>query len=77
MLPTKFQVNWPVGSGVEKKIDFQDGSHSSNLLFPIGTILAVLDLQVTPLLPTKFQVNWPFGSGEEVKNRFSRSILDF
>ena len=35
-------------------------------------ILAIFDLQATPMLPTKFQVNWPFGSGEEMKKRFSR-----
>ena len=38
---------------------------------PIRIILAIFDLQVTPMLSTKFQVNWPFGSGE-AKNRFSR-----
>ena len=43
-----------------------------HLGFMIGTILAILDLQVTLMLPTNFQVNWPFGSGEEAKNRFSR-----
>ena len=40
--------------------------------FPIETILAIFDLQVTPMLPTMFRVNWPFPSGEEAKNRFSR-----
>ena len=35
-------------------------------------ILAIFDLQVTPMLPFKFPVNWPFCSGEEAKNRFSR-----
>ena len=40
------------------KIDFQDGGH---LGFPIGIILAIFDLQVTPMLPTKYQVNWPRG----------------
>ena len=50
-------------------MDFQDGGH---LGFPIGTILAIFHLQVTPMLPSKFGVNWPFGSGEEAKNRFSR-----
>ena len=37
-------------------------------------ILAIFDLEVTPMLPTitKFGVSWPFGSGEEAKNRFSR-----
>ena len=38
----------------------------------IGTILAIFDLQVTPMLLCKFGVNWPFVSGEEAKNRFSR-----
>ena len=52
MLPTKFQVK--IGLSVQEKkqkIDFQDG-------YPIGTILASFDLQVTPMLPTKFRVNW-------------------
>ena len=61
MPPTKFGVNWLFGLGVEAKNRF-----------PIGTILAIFDLQVTPILPSKFGVNWPFGSGEEAKNRFSR-----
>ena len=34
------------------KIDFQDGGH---LGFPIGTILAIFDLQVTLICPTKFE----------------------
>ena len=53
----------------KRKIDFQDGGH---LGFPISTILATFDLQVTLMLPSKFEINWPFGSGEEMKNRFSR-----
>ena len=36
------------------------------------SVLAIFDLQVTPMLPTKFQVKWHFRSGEEAKNRFSR-----
>ena len=40
--------------------------------FPIGTILAIFVLQVTPLLLSKFRVNWPLGPGEEAKNKFSR-----
>ena len=70
MLLTKFRVNWLFRSGKEeKKKDFQDSGH---LGFPIGKILAIFDLQVTPMLPTKFRVNWPFGSLEKAKNRFSR-----
>ena len=53
----------------KQKIDFQDGCH---LGFPIETILAIFDLQVTPMLPTMFGVNWLLSSGEEVKNRFTR-----
>ena len=54
----------------KRKIDFQDGGYSGHLGFLIGTILAIFDLQVTPMLPSKFGVNWPFASGEEAKNRF-------
>ena len=56
----------------KRKIDFQDGGHGGHIAFPIGTILAIFYLQVTPMLPSKFGVNWPIGSGEEAKNRFSR-----
>ena len=41
-------------------IDFQDIGH---LGFPIRTILATFDLQVTLILPMKYEVVWPFGSG--------------
>ena len=35
-------------------------------------ILAIFDLQVTPILPIKFGVNGTFYSGEETQNRFSK-----
>ena len=38
----------------KRKIDFQDGCHGGHLGFPIGMILAIFDLQVTPMLPSKF-----------------------
>ena len=41
----------------KQKIDFQDGRHGRHLGFPIGTILATFDLQVTLMLPSKFGVN--------------------
>ena len=47
----------------KRKIDFQDGGHGCHLGFPIGTILAIFVLQVTPMLPTKYQVSWPRGVG--------------
>ena len=45
----------------KRKIDFQGGGHGGHLRFPIGTILIIYDLQVTPMLPTKYPVNWPGG----------------
>ena len=59
MLPTKFGVNWPFGSGEEAKNRFS--SHGRHLGLPIGMILAIFDLQVTPMLFTKYLVNWPRG----------------
>ena len=45
----------------KRKIDFQDGGQSGHLGFPILTILAIFDLQVTQMLPIKYRVNWPRG----------------
>ena len=39
----------------EKK-DFQGGRHGGHFGFPIGTISAIFDLQVTPMLPAEFRV---------------------
>ena len=33
-------------------------------------VLAIFDLQVTPMLLTRFRVNWPFVSEEEAKIDF-------
>ena len=72
MLPSKFGVNCflacleSIGLSVQekkRKIDFQDGGHGGHLGFSIATILAIFDLQVTPMFPTKYQVNWPRGVG--------------
>ena len=62
MLPSKFGINWPFGSG-EAKIDFQEGGHGCHPGFPICKILAIFNLQVTPMLTTKYPVNWPRGVG--------------
>ena len=39
------------------KIDFQDGSCGSHLVFPIGTVLAIFDLhvQITLMILTSFK----------------------
>ena len=41
----------------KRKIDFQDGQNDCDFGFHIGTILAIFELQVTPMLPTKFRAN--------------------
>ena len=69
MLPTKFQVKWPFGSGEEAKNRF---SRWRPFWISDRTILTIFDIQVTAMLPTKFEVSWPFSSGEEANNRFSR-----
>ena len=63
MLPSKFGVNWPFGSGEEAKNRFSRWLNGGHLGFPIGTILPIFNLQVTPMLPTKYRVNWPRGVG--------------
>ena len=63
MLPSKFGVNWPFGSGEEAKNRFSRWLQRRPLGFPIGTILAIFDLQVTLMLPIKYRVNWPRGVG--------------
>ena len=72
MLPSNLESSGLSVQEKKRKIDFQDGRHGGHLGFPIGTILAIFDLQVTLMLPSKFRVKWPFSSGEEAKNRFSR-----
>ena len=55
MLPTKFQVNWPFGSGEEAENRF---SRWSSWISDRNDFSHLL---VTPMLPTKFRVNWPRG----------------
>ena len=69
MLPTKFQVNWPFGSGEKSSKRFSIWRPS---WISIGTILVMFDLQVFLMLPVKFRVNWSFGSVEEAKKCFLR-----
>ena len=57
MLPTKFQVNWPFGSGEEEKNRF------SRWPSWFRKISACFDIQVTLKLSTKFRVNRPWGIG--------------
>ena len=72
MLPSKFGVNWPFGSGEEAKNRFSRWLPWRPSWISDQHDLAIFDLQVTPMLLSKFGVNWPFRSGEEAKNRFSR-----
>ena len=72
MLPTKFGVNWPFGSGEKAKNRFSRWQPWPPSWISDQNDFSYFDLLVTPILPIKFQDNWPFVSGEEAKNRFSR-----
>ena len=73
MLPSKFGVNWLLGFGEEEKNRFSRWlPWRPSWISDRHIILAIFDLQVTPMLPSKLRVNWPFGLGDEAKNRFSR-----
>ena len=64
ILPTKFQVYWHFGSGVQNRF---------SRWWPwiwIKPILVIFDLQVALIIPTKFQVNWPFGQEKIIKTDF-------
>ena len=63
MLPIKFESIGLLVQEKKQKINFQNGGHGGHLGFPIGTILAIFVLQVTPMFPTKYRVNWPRGVG--------------
>ena len=67
MLPTKFQVNWPFGSGEEVKNSFS--SHGGHLGFLIRMILAIFIYKSPWCFLRSFK---SLHSGEEAKNRFSR-----
>ena len=59
------------------KIDFQDGNWGSYVVFPIGRLLAIFDLQVTQMLSAKFLVNWPFSSEEDFQGSSHVGYLGF
>ena len=59
MLPSKFKVNWPFGSGDEAKNRFSNWRPWLPSWISDRNGLVIFDLQVTPMLPTKFRVNWP------------------
>ena len=54
------------------KIDFQDGGHVSHFGFPIGTILAIFDLQVPQFLLPSFESTGLSVQKKKQKNWFSR-----
>ena len=61
MLPGKFGVNWPFGSGEEAKNRFSRWPPS--LISDRNDFSYFFYLQDTPMLPTKYRVNWPRGIG--------------
>ena len=63
MHPSKFEVNWPFGSGEEAKNRFSRWwPWRPSWIFDQHD-LAIFDLQVTLMRPTKYRVNWPRGVG--------------
>ena len=52
--------------------EFQDGSYGGHLGYQNGTILAILNLYVTPMTPIKFQINLTSGLGRDAIRRISR-----
>ena len=72
MLPTKFQVIWPFGSGEEVKNRFSRCPPQQRSWISYQNDFSYFCSISHPMLPTKLQVIWPFSSGEETKNRFSR-----
>ena len=80
---TSYQLSSQLAFQLSKILntDFKDGRHGGHLGLPIRTILAIFDVQVTPMLPIKFQVNWPLVSGAKAKKIFKMvamvTILDF
>ena len=58
--------HWPLGSKKKFNIDFREGGH---LGYPIRTILATFNLQITSILPMNFRVTCPFGSEETFSKR--------
>ena len=79
MLPTKFGVNMPFGSGEEaKKYIFKMAAMAAILCFRLEWFLLFWSTRHR-MLPITFQENRNFVSGEEAKNRFSKmaAILDF
>ena len=73
MLPTKFQVNWPFGSGEKAKNRFSRCHHSSHLGFPIGTILAFLKFTSHP--DASYQVSSQLVQGCR-RRRLLKQIVD-
>ena len=52
--------------------EFQDSHSGSHLGYMIETIIAVLNLHVSPMPPTKFRLNPPYHLGADADWRFSK-----
>ena len=73
ILPTKFGVNWPFGSGNKVKNRCSRWLPCQPAWISRRNDFSYFWSTSTPeMLPTKFRVKWHLGLGEEAKNRFSR-----
>ena len=81
MLPTKFRLSWPFGSGEEAKNRFLRWQPWRQSWIYNQNDFGYFDLPATPMLPIKFQDNLPFVSEEAKKKIFKLAaivaILDF
>ena len=78
MLPIKFGVSWPLGSGEKAKNKFLRWQPWWLSWISNQNDLSYFDLLVTPMLPIKFQDNRPFVSEEVKKRTFNMvAILNF
>ena len=75
MLPTKFGVNWPFGSGDEVRNRFSRWQSWQPSWISDRNDFSYFLSTSHPMLPTKFRVNWHLGLGEEAKNRFSMAAI--
>ena len=73
ILPTRFRVNWPFGSGEEAQNRISGWQPWQPSWISDLKDFSFIYLQLAPILPAKFRVNCSFGSREEAVNKFSRS----
>ena len=65
-LPLSFASIRPTVCEEMSSEEFHDGRHGGHLGYRNGTILAILNLYITPMPPIKFWLNLNYGLGVDV-----------